>query len=76
MAARLRPVNGKTLLRKLRRAGFAVIRTRGSAYYLRHPATRRFTSVHVHGAEDIPMGTLRAIVVDQAGLTIEEFNRL
>jgi predicted RNA binding protein YcfA (HicA-like mRNA interferase family) len=32
--------------------------------------------VHVHGAEDIPMGTLRAIVVDQAGLTIEEFNRL
>jgi predicted RNA binding protein YcfA (HicA-like mRNA interferase family) len=32
--------------------------------------------VHVHGSEDIPMGTLYAIVVEQAGLAIEEFNRL
>jgi hypothetical protein len=38
--------------------------------------TRWFTSVHVHGNEDIPLATLRAIVVDQARLTIEEFNSL
>ncbi|MFN8627994.1 MAG: type II toxin-antitoxin system HicA family toxin [Candidatus Binatia bacterium] len=76
MPARLRPVSGKVLLRKLQRAGFEVVRVRGSAHYLRHPRTQRFTSVHVHGNEDIPLGTLRAIVVEQAGLTVEEFNRL
>jgi predicted RNA binding protein YcfA (HicA-like mRNA interferase family) len=76
MAAHLRPLNGKAVLRKLQRAGFEIVRTKGSAYYLHHPVTRRFTSVHVHGADDIPLGTLRAIVVEQAGLTIEEFNRL
>ena len=76
MAAKLRPLKGKEVLRKLRRAGFEVVRTRGSAYYLRHPQTGRFASVHIYGSEDIPIGTLHAIVVEQAGLTIEEFNRM
>jgi predicted RNA binding protein YcfA (HicA-like mRNA interferase family) len=76
MPARLRSVSGKIVLRKLQRAGFEVVRIKGSACYLRHPVTRRFTSVHVHGNEDIPLGTLRAIVVEQAQLTIDEFNRL
>jgi predicted RNA binding protein YcfA (HicA-like mRNA interferase family) len=63
-------------LRKLKKAGFEVIRTKGSAHYLRHPRTGRFTSVHVHGNRIIPIGTLKAIVIEQAGLTVEEFNRL
>jgi predicted RNA binding protein YcfA (HicA-like mRNA interferase family) len=76
MAARLRPLSGKEVVRKLKRAGFQLIRAKGSAYYLRHPDTGRFTSVHVHGSEDIPIGTLHAIVVEQAGLSVDEFNRL
>jgi predicted RNA binding protein YcfA (HicA-like mRNA interferase family) len=76
MPDRLVPLNGKEALRKLKKAGFEVIRTKGSAHYLRHPRTGRFTSVHVHGNRIIPIGTLKAIVIEQAGLTVEEFNRL
>lgn len=72
----LRPTKGREVLRKLRRAGFVVVRTKGSAHYLRHPGTARFTSVHIHGNADIPVGTLRAIVIEQAGLTAEEFEAL
>ncbi|HEY3303726.1 MAG TPA: type II toxin-antitoxin system HicA family toxin [Candidatus Binatia bacterium] len=76
MAARLRPTKGREVLRKLKKAGFEIIRIKGSAYYLRHPQTGRLTSVHVHGNSDIPLGTLRAIVIEQAGLSIEEFDEL
>ncbi len=70
------PVNGKEVLRKLKKAGFGALKTKGSAHYLMHPRTGRFTSVHIHGNQVIPIGTLRAIVIEQAGLTAEEFNRL
>ncbi len=76
MAALLRPIKGREVLRKLKNAGFEIVRIKGSAYYLRHPLTGRFTSVHIHGNRDIPLGTLRAIVIDQAGLSPKEFNTL
>ena len=76
MAAQLRPIRGREVLRKLKKAGFEIVRIKGSAHYLRHPRTGRFTSVHIHGKQDIPLGTLRAIVVEQAGLSPDEFNRL
>lgn len=76
MSERLLPVNGKEVLRKLRKAGFEVLRTKGSAHYLKHAKSGRFTSVHIHGNRIIPIGTLKAIVIEQAGLTAEEFNRL
>ena len=71
MAAQLRPLKGREVLRKLRKAGFEIVRIKGSAYYLRNPQTGRLTSVHVHGNRDIPLGTLRAIVIEQAGLSPE-----
>ncbi|HXL08680.1 MAG TPA: type II toxin-antitoxin system HicA family toxin [Candidatus Bathyarchaeia archaeon] len=43
---------------------------------MRNPRTGRLTSVHVHGNRDIPLGTLRAIVIEQAGLSPEQFNEL
>jgi predicted RNA binding protein YcfA (HicA-like mRNA interferase family) len=76
MPERLVPVSGKAVLRKLKKAGFEIVKTKGSAHYLKHPRTGRFTSVHIHGKQIIPLGTLKAIVIDQAGLTAEEFNRL
>lgn len=72
--ARLTPLKGREVLRKLQRAGFDVVRITGSAHYLRHSETGRFTSVHLlHGGRDIPVTLLRKIVVHQAGLTVEEW---
>ena len=34
MAAQLRPLKGREVLRKLRKAGFEIVRVKGSAYYL------------------------------------------
>ena len=76
MAAQLRPIKGREVLRKLRKAGFEIVRIKGSSHYLRNPRTGRLTSVHVHGNRDIPLGTLKAIVIDQAGLSAVEFNEL
>jgi len=56
MAALLRPIKGREVLRKLKKAGFEIVRIKGSAYYLRHPLAGRFTSVHIHGNRDIPLG--------------------
>ena len=56
MAAQLRPLNGREVIRKLRKAGFEIVRVKGSAHYLRNPRTGRLTSVHVHGNHDIPLG--------------------
>jgi predicted RNA binding protein YcfA (HicA-like mRNA interferase family) len=44
-------------------------------YQLTHPQTGRVTYIHLHGSQEIPVGTLRAIL-RQAGLSVEEFNRL
>ncbi|MBI2899728.1 MAG: type II toxin-antitoxin system HicA family toxin, partial [Planctomycetes bacterium] len=55
MAERLRSCKGREVLRKLQKAGFVVLRVKGSAHYLRHPQTGRFTSVHLHGAGEIPV---------------------
>lgn len=73
---RLRPTNGKEVLRKLIKAGFEIVRIKGSAHYLRHPQTKRFTSVHIHGNKDIPVPLLHKIVVHQAGLKIRSFDEL
>lgn len=68
-----KPLPGREVLRKLQKAGFELVRIKGSAHYLRHPQTRRFTSVHIHGSRDISAGLLRKIVIHQAGLTLEEW---
>jgi predicted RNA binding protein YcfA (HicA-like mRNA interferase family) len=72
---KLKPVGGHEVIRKLKKAGFLVVRTRGSAHILKHPTTGRETYVHIHRGQDIPTGTLRKII-QQAGLTIGEFNDL
>lgn len=76
MPETLNPLKGKEVLRKLQRAGFEIVRIKGSAHYMHNPVTNRFTSVHIHGSQDIPIPLLRKIVVHQAGLTIEEWNQL
>lgn len=76
MHGKLAPLKGKEDLRRLQKAGFKTIRIKGSAHYLRNPVTHRFTSVHIHGGQDIPIPLLRKIVLHQAGLTTKEWNQL
>lgn len=72
--SRLPSVKPRQAVRALKRAGFEEHHQRGSHLYLRHPETRRMTSVPMHPG-DLPRGTLRAIL-HQVGITPEEFARL
>ncbi|HCJ67496.1 MAG TPA: addiction module toxin, HicA family [Elusimicrobia bacterium] len=64
------------VIRKLRRAGFIFDRhAKGSHEIWYNPTTHRRTVVPNHPGKDIPKGTLRAII-EQAGLTVEEFINL
>jgi predicted RNase H-like HicB family nuclease/predicted RNA binding protein YcfA (HicA-like mRNA interferase family) len=56
------------------RAGFVERRATGGHCILRHPVTGRIASVPSH-PEDLRTGTI-AHILDQAGLTVEEFRAL
>jgi predicted RNA binding protein YcfA (HicA-like mRNA interferase family) len=73
---KLKVVSAKQLLKKLHQAGFVKTHQRGSHWYLKNITNGRIVTVPVHGGNgDIPVGTLYNIVVRQAGLGIEEFNK-
>jgi len=70
---RLPIVDGRQALRALERAGFQIIRPKGSHHFVRRTgASVRSVTIPVHGNRDLAPGTLRAII-DQAGLSVEEF---
>jgi predicted RNA binding protein YcfA (HicA-like mRNA interferase family) len=56
-------ITGKELVAALRRAGFAVARTKGSHHFMRHP-DGRITVVPVHSGETIGPGLLSRILRD------------
>lgn len=63
------------VIRKLRKAGFVFDRqAKGSHEIWYNPQTHRRTVIPHHPG-DIPKGTLRKII-QQAGLTVDEFNAL
>ena len=73
MSARLPSVRGDAVVRALKKAGFEVVRIKGSHHVMEHtddPARR--TVVPVHAGKDIKRGLLRKII-DDAGLTVETF---
>ena len=67
---RLPRLTAAEVLRKLKRAGFVIVRSSGSHLRLRNDAGRA-TTVAIHS------GTLKpkplATILDQAGLAIDEF---
>lgn len=63
MTPRLPRLTGKELLAALERAGFRVLRVRGSHHYLRHDDGRA-TVVPVHAGETIGPGLLNKILRD------------
>ena len=72
--SRLPSLTPKQVVAALEKAGFAVLRVRGSHYQLLNLATKRHTTVPHHG-RDLPRGTVAAIL-NQAGLSREEFLKL
>ena len=71
---RLPSLTGEQVIKALRKAGFQVIRRRGSHIFLKRPDGRA-TVVPVHKGESVGRGLLITIVKD-ADLTREEFLRL
>jgi len=70
---RLVPLSHRELARKLRRAGFVLIRTsRHPVYYL---AEKDLTIPIPSHPGDVPKGTLRTIIRELA-ISIDEFNAL
>jgi predicted RNA binding protein YcfA (HicA-like mRNA interferase family) len=72
--SKLRRVTGKQLLKALQRAGFEVVRIKGSHHLLRHPDGRT-TVVPVHAGEVIGPGLLNQILKD-AELDRDSFSEL
>ena len=72
---RLAGFSADEVIRKLRQAGFVFDRqAKGSHEIWWNPKTRTRTTVP-HHPDDLPEGTLRAIL-RQAGLSIDEFLKL
>jgi predicted RNA binding protein YcfA (HicA-like mRNA interferase family) len=71
---RLPRLKGRDLLKALRRAGFQILRTRGSHHYLKHP-DGRITVGPVHAGETIGPGLLAAILHD-VEMTAEDLLKL
>jgi predicted RNA binding protein YcfA (HicA-like mRNA interferase family) len=61
--SRLRRVTGRQVLKALQRAGFVLIRTKGSHHFVRHPDGRA-TVVPVHAGETLGPGLFNQILKD------------
>ncbi len=71
---RLPSLNGEQIVKALGKAGFQVLRQKGSHIYLKHPDGRA-TVVPVHKSESVGRGLLRKIIKD-ADLGRGEFLKL
>ena len=69
---RLPRVPGKEVLATLKRAGFTLVRIRGSHHYLLKPDKSGLVTVPVSPGEVLPPKTLQSIL-QQAGLSVAEF---
>jgi predicted RNA binding protein YcfA (HicA-like mRNA interferase family) len=67
-------LTGKQLLAVLAKAGFEVVRVRGSHHFLKHPEGRA-TVLPVHSGEAVGPGLLAKILRD-ADLSVQELNDL
>lgn len=70
---RLPRLKGKEIIRILQRAGFQIIRTKGSHVFLRHQDGRA-TVVPIHAGETIGPGLFRAILRD-VEMSVDDFSK-
>ncbi len=72
--SKLPDINGKRLIKLLRKLGFEVVRIKGSHHFLRH-SDGRATVIPVHGKEIIGVGLFHKILKD-CEMTNDEFLNL
>ncbi len=72
MRRKLPLVSGREVVAALEKAGYTVVRQRGSHIRMRHPADPGRKPVTVPAHRGVKLGLLRKIVKD-ANLTVEEF---
>jgi predicted RNA binding protein YcfA (HicA-like mRNA interferase family) len=73
---RLPSLDARRVIRALERAGFQVVRIKGSHHILEHSADpRRRTTVPLHKGHDLPRGLIHKILAD-TGLAVDEFLKL
>lgn len=71
---RLPRIRGREVISALKRAGFTVVRVKGSHHFLRH-ADQRATVVPVHAGETLGPGLLRQIIND-VEMNVDDFLKL
>jgi predicted RNA binding protein YcfA (HicA-like mRNA interferase family) len=71
--SKLPPISGQACIKALSKAGFYVVRQKGSHIYVRRD--KPFTQLAVPNHRELGKGMLRAIIRD-AGLTVDEFLEL
>ena len=71
---RLPTLSARKVIQALQKAGFVLVRQRGSHYQMKHPAKNLHTTVPVHG-DDVKRALLK-LILKQAALTEEEFQEL
>jgi len=71
---RLPRLKGKQVVAALGRAGFGVVRVKGSHHFLRHP-DGRVTVVPVHAGETLGPGLMAKILTD-CEMTLDDLRRL
>ena len=67
-------LTGKEIIRTLRKAGFGVIRIKGSHHFLQHP-DGRCTTIPVHSKEIIGSGLFHKILSD-CEISLSDFQKL
>ncbi len=72
--SRLRRVTGRQALKALQRAGFVLIRAKGSHHFMRHPDGRA-TVVPIHAGETLGPGLFNQILKD-AEIERDDFDEL
>lgn len=65
-------VSGKRSIRAFKKAGFAVVRQKGSHHIMSKPGHPYVLSVPVHGNKALKPGTLRGLI-SASGLSVDEF---
>lgn len=74
MIAKLPRITGRKVISALRKAGFEVVRTKGSHHFMRHD-DGRCTVIPVHAGESVGTGLMSKILRD-CEMTPQEFSRL
>ena len=73
---KLARLSARKVIQKLKKAGFVETHQRGSHLYLKSEDGEKIVTIPIHGSKKVPIGTLYNIVVRQAELSVEKFNRL